>query len=166
MEKMMKVWLVTGFLSLLVAGSALAHCGVCGIPAEGKQEKRGRSEMPVFEKLTVEAKVKDGVREISYGQFTALRKSKEPYLLLDVLSKDSYRNGHIKGAISFPVDTINKETAAKAIPKGSHVVVHCGSFACGASTNAAKKLSELGYEVLDYKGGLKEWQEKGNRLVK
>ena len=36
----------------------------------------------------------------------------------------------------------------------------------GASTAAAKKLSGIGYRVLDYKGGLKEWQEKGNNLVK
>ena len=28
-----------------------------------------------------------------------------------------------------------------------------------------QRLSELGYKVLDYKGGLKEWQEKGNKLV-
>lgn len=30
------------------------------------------------------------------------------------------------------------------------------------STAAAKKLGAPGYRVLDYKGGLKEWKEKGN----
>ena len=37
--------------------------------------------------------------------------------------------------------------------------------ACHVSTHAARVLSSLGYTVLDYKGGLEEWQEKGNTLV-
>jgi rhodanese-related sulfurtransferase len=32
-------------------------------------------------------------------------------------------------------------------------------------TQAAKKLTDLGYNVVDYKGGLKEWQEKGNKIA-
>ncbi len=95
-----------------------------------------------------------------------IRNSGEPYTLLDVLPSDSYAKGHIEGAKSFPVETINKATAASMLAKDSNVVVYCGSFQCGASTDAARKLSALGYDVLDYKGGLKEWQEKGNLLVK
>ena len=36
----------------------------------------------------------------------------------------------------------------------------------GESTAAAKKLGALGYTVLDYKGGLKEWKEKENTLTR
>lgn len=109
---------------------------------------------------------KDGVKEITYEQFQKIRDSKEKYVLFDVLGSDSYASGHIEGALSFPVDTINKETASKRLAKDSKIIVYCGSFQCHASTMAAKKLSGLGYNVLDYKGGLKEWQEKGNKLVK
>ncbi|OGW85572.1 MAG: hypothetical protein A2987_01335 [Omnitrophica bacterium RIFCSPLOWO2_01_FULL_45_10] len=95
----------------------------------------------------------------------AIRKSGEKYMLLDVLSPDSYDTGHIEGAMSLPLDTMNKMTAEKLLSKDSRIIVYCGSFQCTASTQAAKKLSGLGYNVLDYKGGLKEWREKGNKLV-
>lgn len=45
-------------------------------------------------------------------------------------------------------------------------VLYCWSFLCTASTTAARKLSAMGYRVLDYKGGLKEWKEKGNPLAR
>jgi hypothetical protein len=35
----------------------------------------------------------------------------------------------------------------------------------GASTAAARKLGAPGCTVLDYKGGLKEWKEKGNTFA-
>ena len=110
--------------------------------------------------------LKDGVKEITYNQFQMLRGAKEDFVLVDVLSPESYANGHLEGALSFPVKTINSETARAKLAKNTFVVVYCGGFHCHASTAAAKKLSELGYAVLDYKGGLGEWKEWGNTLVK
>lgn len=120
----------------------------------------------VFERLYGSAVVKEpNVREITYEQFQELRGSGEEFILVDVLSPESYENGHIEGAISFPVETIDQKTAPEILKQGVNVVVYCGGFDCIASTTATKKLAELGYRVLDYKGGLKEWQEKGNRIV-
>ncbi len=116
----------------------------------------------VFDRIAAAAAVKDGVREISYAQFIEIRDSGEEYVLLDVLGEDSYREGHIDGALNLPVGGITKESAEKILGKDARVVVYCGGFLCTASTSAAKKLSALGYTVLDYKGGLKEWKEKGN----
>ena len=108
---------------------------------------------------------KSGVQEISYVQFMKIRSSSEKYILLDVLDAESYANGHIAGSLSFPVDTMTPATAAAMLGKDSNIIVYCASFQCGASTAAANKLLGMGYKVLDYKGGLKEWQEKGNKLV-
>lgn len=119
----------------------------------------------VYSEVAKESPLKNGVKEITYDQFMKIRNSGQSYTLLDVLPSDNYAKGHIDGAKSFPVDTINKETAVSMLTKDSNIVVYCGSFQCGASTDAAKKLMALGYNVLDYKGGLKEWQEKGNLLV-
>jgi len=133
---------------------------------EGKHSHgKGVMKMNVFDRIAKEAKVKDGIREISYEQFQALRSSGENYVLLDVLSAESYNNGHIEGAESFYVETINARTAEKRLSGDPKVVVYCGSFRCGASSDATKKLRDLGYDVLDYKGGLKEWEEKGNKLI-
>ncbi len=107
------------------------------------------------------------VTEISYDDFAALKKSNEPFVVIDVLSAESFAKGHIDGAKSLPLETITEESAQTIIPsKDTKVIVYCGSFQCLASTQGAKKLMELGYKALDYKGGLKEWQEKGNSLVK
>lgn len=145
---------------MFVCVSVFAMCGICGSGNKGEEEAKG-----MFAHVADEAVVKNGVKEITYDQFMAIRKAGEKYALLDVLPADSYSKGHIDGAVSFPLDTINKMTTGKGLFKGDHIIVYCGSFQCTASTQAAKKLSGLGYNVLDYKGGLKEWQSKGNKLV-
>lgn len=144
---------------IFICGMIYAMCGMC-------EAVQGQGANSVYDKVAKGAAVKDGVKEITYNQFMKIRNSKEGYVLLDVLSPESYAEGHIDGARSFPVNTINKASAGKALSKGAKTIVYCGSFQCTASTAAAKKLSALGYNVVDYKGGLKEWQEKGNALVK
>jgi rhodanese-related sulfurtransferase len=147
---------------LLIACSVVFIFLNNGIAEEGG----GKEVLSTFEKVAKETTIKDGVREITYEQFMKIRNSGEAYILLDVLSEESYNAGHIEGAVSLPVYSIDKATAAGLLSKDSKVVVYCGSFMCGASSNATKKLSSLGYDVLDYKGGLKEWQDKGNALVR
>jgi len=112
------------------------------------------------------AKVNEGARQITYDQLVRIQHSGERYLLLDVLPESSYRSGHIESSASFPVDTITKETAQRRLAKDSRIIVYCASFNCPASTIAARRFSELGYTVLDYKGGLKDWQDKGNTLIR
>lgn len=145
---------------ILMCASVFAMCGVCGSGAESKGDAKN-----MFPHVADEAVMKNGAKEITYEQFISIRSSGEKYTLLDVLSPDSYDKGHIESAISFPLDTMNKSSAEKRLSEEDHIIVYCGSFQCTASTEAAKKLSGLGYNVLDYKGGLKEWQEKGNKLV-
>lgn len=108
---------------------------------------------------------KDGMKPITYEQFTQIRESGEDYVLLDVLSEDSYNEGHIEGSESFPLEQIDEETANSTLSKDDNIIVYCGSFACHASTNAARKLSKLGFRVLDYEGGLQDWENHGNELV-
>jgi rhodanese-related sulfurtransferase len=119
----------------------------------------------IYDRLLKEDKeAHEGVKEITYGQFMELRSSGEEYVLLDVLGPATYREGHIPGAENFPVMEINKKSAAKRLDKDSNIVVYCGSFNCMASVKAAKELAKSGYRVLDYKGGLREWIDKGNNL--
>ena len=133
---------------------------------EGVAKNTTKKEAGMFEKIYNVAPVTDGVRKITYDQFMQLRNSGEKYVLVDVLSADSFKDGHIEGSISLPFDTINEKSAKAKIAKGSHVVTYCASFQCLASTKAASEIAKLGYKTLDYKGGLKEWQENGNKLVK
>ncbi len=89
----------------------------------------------------------------------------EEFVLVDVLSEESFQERHIPGAINIPLDEIEK-MAPKLINKNEKVIVYCGSFECSSSTKAAEKLIELGYKkVYDFEGGLKDWQEGGYPLV-
>jgi rhodanese-related sulfurtransferase len=119
-----------------------------------------------FDKICSEAVTVNGVKQITYEQFQKLRKSGEKFVLADVLSSDDYNTGHIPGAISFPVKNINLYNAVNKIPMGSNVVVYCLDNHCPYSNEAAQKLTSCGYKVLAYKGGLDEWQQKGNALQK
>jgi len=85
--------------------------------------------------------------------------SKKGFKLVDVLDKEHYEKEHIKGAISLPWNDIERE-AGTVLRKDDLIVVYCASFECQASTKAAEKLLSMGYKnVLDYKGGLKDYKE-------
>ncbi len=118
-----------------------------------------------FDKIFQATALTDEVKEISYEQFVKLRESKDEFIIVNVLSQESYNQGHIAGTVSFPVDMINEAKAKEIIENNSRIIVYCARFACHASTRAAKALTALGYKVLDYKGGLQQWKEKGNNLV-
>jgi len=89
-------------------------------------------------------------------------KSGQPPVIINVLPVASYTSSRIKGSINIPYKEVGA-LAPKVLPdKNAEVVVYCGSYQCGASIQAAKTLKELGYtNVYDYKGGLKEWTERG-----
>lgn len=99
------------------------------------------------------------ITQISRQELMDMFAKKERFKLVDVLSKESFEKEHIKGAISIPVDEIEKK-ASRWLKKTDKIVVYCASFDCQASTHAAEKLLAMGYKnVLDYKGGLKDYKE-------
>lgn len=99
------------------------------------------------------------VKTITRDELKEMISSGQKVKIVDVLGKESYAKEHIKGAISLPLGEI-EEGAAKMLKKEEAIVVYCASFECPASTKAAEKLLALGYNnVLDYKGGLKDYKE-------
>ena len=88
--------------------------------------------------------------------------SGEDFVLIDVLSKESFEVQHIPKSISIPVGEL-EERASKELPeKNKEIIVYCASKTCQASPAAAKKLEELGYKnVTDFEDGLAGWKEAG-----
>jgi rhodanese-related sulfurtransferase len=85
----------------------------------------------------------------------------EDFVLIDVLSHESYQREHLPGAVNIPLGDI-AEHAVAGIPSDKEIVVYCGSFLCTASPTAAKKLEEMGFSsVIDYEGGIADWKEAG-----
>lgn len=99
------------------------------------------------------------LKKITREELTNMVSSGQRFKLVDVLDKGHYEKEHIPGAISLPLNEIEKK-AAKVLKKDDTIVVYCASFDCQASTNATEKLLSMGYKnVLDYKGGLKDYKE-------
>jgi rhodanese-related sulfurtransferase len=83
------------------------------------------------------------------------------FVLVDARSPEAYARGHLPGAVSFPYRTIGPEAAARLLPAGTPVVTYCDGIHCNASTKAAARLAELGYQVKEMLDGLDGWRRDG-----
>ena len=66
------------------------------------------------------------------------------YIVVDVRTPEEYKEGHVKGAINIPYDTIDKNVK---LDKSKKIMVYCKSGT--RSAIAYKTLTELGYDVYD-----------------
>jgi len=88
--------------------------------------------------------------------------AKEDFVLIDVLSKESYEARHVPTSINIPVDEVENRAPTELPDKNKEIVVYCASKTCLASPRAAKKLEEIGYtNVTDFEAGVAGWQEAG-----
>lgn len=87
-------------------------------------------------------------------------------VLIDVNGSDSYKAGHIPGAIDF--ETSQSELAAK-LPKDKDtlVVAYCANEQCSAYQQGAKAAKQLGYtNVKHYPKGIQGWKQSGEKTEK
>lgn len=106
------------------------------------------------------------IKFITIEQLLEMMENKDKFRLVEVLSEDSYKDGHIPGAINIPVDKLQKE-ASKNLKKTDTIVVYCANYHCPASTRAAEMLLKMGYKkTLDFKGSKKAWVDAGLELEK
>ena len=86
--------------------------------------------------------------------------------VIDVNGTDSYRDGHIPGAIDFEA---NADKIEKALPKDKSalIVAYCGGPQCMAYKAAAKKAVALGYtNVKHLSAGISGWKGAGEKVEK
>ena len=106
------------------------------------------------------------IKLITIEQLLEMMESKEKFKLVEVLSEDSFKEGHLPNAINLPVTNL-KNLASRHLKKNEVVVVYCMSYACHASTHASEILLNLGYNnVLDFKAGKQGWIDNGLELEK
>jgi len=88
---------------------------------------------------------------------------KEDVQIVDVRGESEYETGHIEGADHVFVGTLPQNLGK--INKNKQVVIHCQ--AGDRATIAYSLLKSNGFEnVKNYSGGMKEWKEKKNEVVK
>jgi len=93
---------------------------------------------------------------------TMNEEAKEDFVLVNVLPREEFNKAHIRTSVNVPhesddfAERVERIAGSKARP----VVVYCASLGCDASTRAATKLEEAGFEnVFDYEGGTRDWLE-------
>jgi rhodanese-related sulfurtransferase len=83
--------------------------------------------------------------------------------LLDVNGTQSWKEGHIPGAIDY---TKSQASLAKVLPpdKNALIVAYCGGPSCGAYARAAKAAKDLGYtNVKHLVAGISGWKSAGEK---
>lgn len=103
--------------------------------------------------------------EIQINELKSAIDSKK-VVILDVNGTDSYRQGHIPGAIDYAT---SKEKLASVLPKDKDalVVAYCGGPKCNAYESAAKAAQKLGYtNVKHLTAGISGWKDAGEKTEK
>lgn len=80
-------------------------------------------------------------------------------VIIDVNGPDSYKAGHVPGALSW--SEIKGDLASKLpADKNALVIAYCGNPRCGAYAAAAKAVKKLGYtNVKHMSAGIAGWNE-------
>ena len=79
-------------------------------------------------------------------------------ILIDIRSRDAYREGHWEGAINYPETEV--EDYRKVLQKRRPIILYCQHG--GSSMQLARTLGRAGYEVATVIGGyvaMKQYQE-------
>jgi rhodanese-related sulfurtransferase len=85
-------------------------------------------------------------------------------LFVDARSRDRYSAGHIKGAVSMPVDEINDiiDPFISTYPPDTQIITYCSGRECDDSHFLAQFLKDLGYKnIRVFIDGYPGWTEKG-----
>ena len=100
------------------------------------------------------------IMKVTREQVVDLMKYGGSFTFVDVRGREFYEQEHIKGAVSIPLDEIEK-IGGRLLQKEDLIVTYCASFQCPASTQAARKLIEMGFtNVADYKGGILDYKSR------
>ncbi len=75
--------------------------------------------------------------------------------IIDVRDEQSYKEGHIPGAINLPE---SRWETLRGLVRGKPNVVYCYSITCMLATRACKYFSENEYPVMELFGGFAEWK--------
>jgi rhodanese-related sulfurtransferase len=127
-----------------------------------------RRPLPLFKALAKPAPAGAEVRftEVD-ADFVAQLGGAPDTLLLDARFPELFALGHIPGAVSLPLSRFDEAFAERepALRAARLLVLYCSGPDCHDSRDLALRLREKGFrDLLLYRGGIEDWQEKGHAL--
>lgn len=107
---------------------------------------------------TTQAQIK-----ISAEEFQKKLKEEKDYQLIDVRTKNEYKEGHIKEALNIDYNSSDFSPLIAQLDKNKPTYIYCLSG--GRSSAALKVLQEKGFkEVYELDGGIRKWKEANKPL--
>ena len=102
----------------------------------------------------------DEFADISINEVNKLADSKSA-VIIDVNGDDSFKAGHVPGALNFAAI---KDNLTGSLPKKKDglIIAYCGNPKCGAYLKAAKAAEKLGYTNIKHmSAGISGWKAAG-----
>ena len=72
--------------------------------------------------------------------------------------EEEYDSGHLPGALSMPVETLEARMAD--LPRDQTIVAYCRGPYCALSAEAVKRLREEGFEALRTEISVSDWSDE------
>jgi len=104
---------------------------------------------------------RDGVEQIAADELQA-RLANGTVIVLDVRPEPEYRAGHILGAVSAPLGSL--DAVAAKLPKRREIVAYCRGPYCIYADDAVRLLQERGFKARRLDVGLPEWRRAGHPI--
>ena len=101
---------------------------------------------------------RNGVEQIAADELQA-RLAKGSVVVLDVRPEPEYRAGHIPGALSAPLGSL--DAVAATLPKRREIVAYCRGPYCVYADDAVRLLQERGLKARRLDVGFPEWRRAG-----
>jgi rhodanese-related sulfurtransferase len=116
-----------------------------------------------FLKIVEDAKKR--VREATVDDVKAKLDRGEKFTLVDVREESEFAKDHLPGAIHLGKGVIERDIEKQVPDTQAPLVLYCGGGF--RSALAADNLQKMGYtNVISMDGGVREWREKGYKMVK
>ena len=80
-------------------------------------------------------------------------------VILDVRTKEGFKEGHIPGAVNIPFDELSHRF--KELPKDKEIVSYCWNVTCLLCTRASYFLATKGFVAREMIGGIESWKFAG-----
>ena len=92
---------------------------------------------------------------VSMEEAVKMMETETDYILLDVRTQAEFEDGHIRGAICIPNESIGTAELAELPDRDQLILVYCRSG--NRSKQASEKLAALGYTNIVEFGGIIDW---------
>jgi rhodanese-related sulfurtransferase len=119
------------------------------------------SQLPEIAQLHKQYGVEGLDEELSRNDLETLLAA-DDVVLIDVRPEIEYGHGHLRGALAFPIEQLDKRLAD--LPRDKRIVAYCRGTYCLFADEAVAFLKRHGFDAVRLEGGWPEWLTEGRAV--